>query len=181
MDVPGRWAGGFRAWDADGAYLATGRAATSGRVLRVPAAALRALWTTRFPLGVHLIEGVSRSARNYESMARQKESLAALGTLAAGLAHELNNPAAAATRAVDAIGEAFDEMQSSLRRLAATPVSADEFSELDRLAQQLGTRPPLDALTLADREDALAEWLTGHGVTRGWVLAPVLGSAGADV
>src|SRR3954453_18683857 len=44
MHVPGRWAGGFRAWDEHGAYLATGRAATAGRILRIPAADLRTLW-----------------------------------------------------------------------------------------------------------------------------------------
>jgi signal transduction histidine kinase len=181
MDVPGRWAGGFRAWDEHGAYLATGRAATAGRMLRIPAGELRRLWATRFPLGLYLIEGVSRSARNYESMARQRESLAALGTLAAGLAHELNNPAAAATRAVDALGEAYEEMQSSLRRLAGTPITAEQFTRLDELAQQLRSRPPGDPMALADREDALSEWLSRHGVTQEWVLAPVLTGAGADV
>src|SRR3954470_3256843 len=48
LDVPGRWAGGFRAWDEHGAYLATGRATTAGRILRVPAAELRTLLTNRF-------------------------------------------------------------------------------------------------------------------------------------
>jgi signal transduction histidine kinase len=181
MDRPGRWAGGFRAWDEHGVYLATGRAATPGRVLRVPAGELRALWTARFPLGVHLIEGVSRSARNYESMARQKEALAALGTLAAGLAHELNNPAAAATRAVDALAEAHEDVLSAFRRLAAAPVTAAEFTRLDTLRHELGPRPPVAALALADHEDELADWLSGHGVTRDWVLAAVLAAAGADV
>jgi signal transduction histidine kinase len=181
MDVPGRWAGGFRAWDEHGAYLATGRAATNGRVLRVPAALLRSLWTTLFPLGLSLIEGVSRSARNYEAMARQREALAALGTLAAGLAHELNNPAAAATRAVDALGEAYQEMLSSLRGLAAAPVTAEQLARIDTLRQELGARPPGDALALVDREDVLADWLAAHGVTRDWVLAPTLAAAGADV
>src|SRR3712207_10775 len=174
MDVPGRWAGGFRAWDEHGAYLATGRAATAGRILRVPAAELRALWTTRFPLGLHLIEGVSRSARNYEAMARQKEALAALGTLAAGLAHELNNPAAAAARAVDALEEACDEMLSSLRRLAAAPISAEQFAGLDTLRHELELRPAGDLLDVADREDAVTDWLSGHDVTRDWMLAPAL-------
>src|SRR3954471_21036592 len=137
LDVPGRWAGGFRAWDEHGAYLATGRATTAGRLLRVPAQELRKLWNTRLPLGLYLIEGVSRSARNYETMARQKEALAALGTLAAGLAHELNNPAAAATRAVDALAEAHDAMTSSLRRLAAAPVTAEQFGLLDALREEL--------------------------------------------
>ena len=180
MDVPGRWAGGFRAWDEHGAYLATARAATGGRVLRVPAADLRMLWSGRFSLGLHLIEGVSRSARNYETMARQREALAALGTLAAGLAHELNNPAAAATRAVDALGEAYDGMLSSLRRLAAAPITADQFTRLDALRVELGARPALDPMDLADREDTVSDWLSRHGVVRDWVLGPALAAAGAD-
>src|SRR5215468_7326422 len=101
MDVPGRWAGGFRAWDAHGVYLATGRARTDARVLRVPAEVLRELITAWFPLGGHLIRGLYGTARTIESTARQRESLVTLGSLAAGLAHEINNPAAAAVRAVD--------------------------------------------------------------------------------
>jgi signal transduction histidine kinase len=182
MDVPGRWAGGFRAWDEHGAYLATGRAATAGRVLRVPAEELRRLWTARFPLGVQLIEGVSRSARNYESMARQRESLAALGTLAAGLAHELNNPAAAATRAVDALGDAYAGMLSSLHRLAAVPITADQYTAIDALRRELGPQAPgTGSLDLADREDELSDWLADRAVAGEWVLAPALAGAGADV
>ena len=182
MDVPGRWAGGFRAWDEHGAYLATGRAATDGCMLRVPAGLLRELWASRFPLGLHLIEGVSRSARNYESMARQREALAALGKLAAGLAHELNNPAAAATRAVDALGGAYEVMLSSLRRLAAIPIGAGQFTAIDALRRELGPRPAApDPMDLADREDALADWLSARAVQEDWELAPVLAGAGADV
>jgi len=181
MDAPGRWAGGFRAWDEHGAYLATGRAATGGRMLRVPADALRAIWSRHFPLGLYLMEGVSRSARNYESMARQREALAALGTLAAGLAHELNNPAAAATRAVDSLGTSYEAMHSSLRRLAAAPITAEQFSRLDTLREELGPRQTADPMTLADREEALSDWLADHDVTRDWELAPTLTGAGADV
>jgi len=181
MTVPGQWAGGFRAWDEHGAYLATGRATTAGRMLSVPAPALRSSWTARFPLGLHLIEGVSRSARNYEAMARQREALAALGTLAAGLAHELNNPAAAAARAVDALAEACEEMLSSLRRLAAAPISADQFAGLDALRRELELRPAGAMMDVADREDAVTDWLSGHDVTRDWMLAPALAAAGADV
>jgi signal transduction histidine kinase len=184
MDLPGRWAGGFRAWDEHGAYLATGRAATAGCVLRVPAEELRRLWEARFPLGIHLIEGVSRSARNYESMARQREALAALGTLAAGLAHELNNPAAAATRAVDALSQTYAGMLSSLQALAAVPISADQFTAIDALRRELHpatTSSGSGSLDLADREDELADWLAGRGVAREWELAPTLAGAGAGV
>ena len=64
MDVPGRWAGGFRAWDEHGVYLATARGATAGRVLRVPAEVLRDRLNAWFPLGRHLIEGLYRTARS---------------------------------------------------------------------------------------------------------------------
>ncbi|SDF40985.1 Cyclic nucleotide-binding domain-containing protein [Blastococcus fimeti] len=182
MDVPGRWAGGFRAWDEHGAYLASGRAVTSGCMLRVPAVTLRQLWASRFPLGLQLIEGVSRSARTYESMARQREALAALGTLAAGLAHELNNPAAAATRAVEALGGAYQGLLSSLQRLAAVRIDAAQFGGIDSLRRELATRQPaLGPMEVADREDELSDWLSARSVARDWVVAPVLASAGADV
>ena len=118
MDVPGRWAGGFRAWDEHGVYLATGRGVIAGCLLQVPAPALRSLCDAWFPFGGHLIEGLYGTARTIESTARQRESLVTLGTLAAGVAHEINNPAAAATRAVDALETACQALLSSLDRLA---------------------------------------------------------------
>jgi signal transduction histidine kinase len=182
MDVPGRWAGGFRAWDEHGAYLATGRASTTGRFFRVPAGALRGWATTWFPLGVHLIEGLFRTARNFESTTRQKEALIALGTLAAGLAHQLNNPAAAATRAADGLAEASAALLISLRRLATGPVTAEQFTGLDTQRLSLAQRPgPADPMEVADREVAVADWMAAHGVARPWGTAAALARAGADV
>jgi signal transduction histidine kinase len=68
------------------------------------------LITAWFPLGGHLIKGLYRTARSIEATARQRQSLVTLGTLAAGLAHELNNPAAAAVRAADALEDACQEL-----------------------------------------------------------------------
>ena len=163
-DAPGHWAGGFRAFDEHGVYLATGRGATAGRVLRVPAAVLRDRLNDWFPLGRHLIEGLYGTARSIESTVRQRESLVTLGKLAAGLAHEINNPAAATAR------------------LANEEISAQQFAAIDTLRLEAGPQVPVqDPLILADHEDALSAWLSRHGIDREWIIAPPLAAAGIDV
>jgi signal transduction histidine kinase len=181
MDVPGRWAGGFRAWDEHGVYLATGRGAAPGRVLAVPSEVLRERSNSWCPFGGHLIQGLFQTARSVESTARQRESLVTLGTLAAGLAHELNNPASAAGRAVDALDAACAALLSSVGLLARGQLSAGQFAALDGLRSELqpGAADP-DPLALADREQALSAWLIRHGVVREWTIAPPLAAAGVD-
>ena len=82
----------------------------------MPATRLRELFDDWFPFGVHLISGLYRTARSIESTARQRDSLVTLGTLAAGFAHEINNPAAATTRAVASLEEACDDAALLARR-----------------------------------------------------------------
>ena len=182
LDVPGRWAGGFRAWDERGIYLASGRGVQDGRVLRVPAAVLRTLTDAWFPLGGHLINGVYGTARSIEATARQRQSLVTLGTLAAGLAHEINNPAAAATRAADALEAVCQTLISSLDRLAQGEISAPQLTALDKLRREIQPAAVgLDPLDIADQENAMATWLGRHGVERDWVIAQPLAAAGVDV
>ncbi|MGZ8743543.1 MAG: sensor histidine kinase [Nocardioides sp.] len=182
MESPGQWAGGFQAWDAHGVYLATGRGVVAGRVLRVPAAKLRGLADTWFPFGVHVIQGLVNTVRTIESATRQREALVALGTLAAGLAHEINNPASAATRAVDALEGTSEALLSSLGRLAEGSISAAQFIALDGLRREIVTEAvSTDPLEVADREDELSGWLISHGVERDWVVAPAFATAGLDV
>jgi signal transduction histidine kinase len=182
MTDPGQWAGGFGAWDEHGVYFATGRAATAARVLRLAAADLKRCADAWFPFGVHFIKGLVSTVRRIESGARQREALVALGTLAAGLAHELNNPASAATRAVDALGETSDALLGSLRHLAEDAITAEQFVRLDHLRQEaVPLAAGVDALATADAEDALSDWLVERGVDRDWILAPTLAAAGVDV
>jgi signal transduction histidine kinase len=182
MDVPGRWAGGFRAWDEQGTYLATGRGVRAGRVLRVPAEVLRDLTSTWFPFGGHLVEGVYRTARSIEAMARQRDSLATLGTLASGLAHELNNPASAATRAVSELEAQCQALLSLTGRLARENIPPAQLAALDSLREEIKpTDPDPDPLAAADREEELSAWLIRHDVEREWVIAPPLAAAGVDV
>ncbi|WP_310961366.1 sensor histidine kinase [Nocardioides terrisoli] len=182
MAQPGQWAGGFTAWDEHAVYLANGRASTNGRALRVSSTDLKE-WTGALdPFGSHLIEGVFRTARTVESAARQRDALVALGTLSAGLAHELNNPAAAAARAVDALNGASGRLLDTLTDLATNDVTASQFGALDALRRELvaTSGDPLSPVALADREDELASWLDDHGVVDGWQIAGTLAAAGID-
>jgi signal transduction histidine kinase len=182
MSTPGQWAGGFRAWDQHGVYLATGRSGKTSRVLRVPAERLAEFADAWFPFGVHFIKGLTQTVRNIESTARQRESLVALGTLAAGLAHEINNPASAATSAVEALQESSDAMSAALGQLANQSISAAQFAAVDKLRRDIDpSAGDLGPIALASREDELTDWLAEHEVERDWLIGPVLAAAGLDV
>jgi len=192
MDRPGVWAGGFRAWADKAGYLSTGRGASAGVMLRIPAKALGELARAWFPFGVHLIEGFFQTVRTLEAQSRQREALVALGKLAAGLAHEINNPASAAVRAVDELRDTCDSLLTSLARLAERSLRAEQFVAIDALRREIGTgqastgqastgQASTDPLAVADREEALLDWLDAHSVGAAWRIAPVLASAGADL
>ena len=178
MENPGQWAGGFRAWDEHGVYMGSARVMATTRVFRLPAAELGRFGETWFPFAVHLLRGLIGTARRIETNVRQQEALVALGTLAAGLAHEINNPASAAVRSVGALQESSDEVFVSLQRLAGQGISASQFVALDELRRSIDPSSAPTGVALAELEESLSDWLISHEIDRDWVIAPALSGAG---
>ncbi len=185
MSTAGQWAGGLAAWgdpDSPAGYRATGVALSGGRCFAVPAAELARLVGTWSPFSKHLITGVFQTVRSIDATARQRESLVALGTLAAGLAHEINNPAAAILRSVEALRATSEYMLASLVELAEDGVSAEQFIELDRLRIEAQSRPAVDdgSIATADHEEAIGSWLEDHAIEPAWSMAAVFASVGVE-
>lgn len=157
------------------------RAGEPTRVLEVDAETFRRVAVELPEVADVFISGLARRMRYTQRAYRQHEKLAALGKLSAGLAHELNNPAAAAGRASDEIGGAI--LVAQLTAIGHDErFSADEREALVTLQRETaaGTTALLDPLALHDAEDELAGWLENHGVEEPWEVAPVLAAVGVD-
>ncbi len=137
-----------------------------------------------FPMAVHLLEGLFFGTKNTQEAIGQRERLLALGSLSAGLTHELNNPAAAAVRATGSLREHAAGLRDGLAEIAAGPHDGAVLAVLLRLqgaaADRVAHAPELSPLESSDREDEIGDWLDEHGVADGWQLAPAFVQAGLD-
>jgi signal transduction histidine kinase len=136
------------------------------------------------PVNQRIMRQVAPVMSRITEIEQHRERLAALGTMAAGLAHELNNPAAAARRAAAQMAEALDVVSSTLRRFVESGIEREEAARLVALHQEAldaaAGRSALDALDAADAEDELLARLEELGVPEPWRLAEPLAAAGVD-
>lgn len=165
-------------------HSASVRALKDGHLYKISGAVFRDLLATRPQATLAILRTVTDRLRHTEAMLRQSEKMAALGTLSAGLAHELNNPAAAAKRSAAHLRRALEEWQhwtSELDRAAFDPGQRQALQTLrDEIATRAASPGNLDPLTRSDREGDLQAWLEERGVDRAWELAPSLVAFGWD-
>jgi signal transduction histidine kinase len=137
-----------------------------------------------FPMAIHLLEGLAMGMRNTAAAVSERQRLTALGSLTAGLMHELNNPAAAASRATGVLRQRVAGMRHKLGMLAhgkVDPARLDALVELqEEVIERAAKAPALTAMQAADLEDELGDWMDEHNITGGWDLAPVFAQAGLD-
>ena len=137
-----------------------------------------------FPMATHMLEGFAIQGMGSQQTISTRERLVALGTVTAGLTHELNNPATAAARATATLAERLGGLWDELAALAGGTLDGGRLAELVALVRQAAAgradQAPLSPLEAADREDELGGWLEEHGVAGAWDLAPPLVAAGVD-
>ncbi|MGY4653450.1 ATP-binding protein [Mycobacterium sp. URHB0021] len=168
-------------------YSASVRVTKPSRFFVLDAEAFATFMKTQFPMAVHLLEGHMVGGRRQSQVIGQREKLLALGTITAGLTHQLNNPAAATARAVADLREGVGKMRHKLAMLAYGKFTPEALRVLvsiqDEVAEQVAKSKAqeLTALESSDREDQIGDWLDDHGIAGAWDFAPTFVEAGLDI
>jgi signal transduction histidine kinase len=160
------------------------RVTETSEFFELDATVLRDIMRDWFPMANHLLSGLFQGFTTRQRNIAQRERLLALGSLSAGLTHELNNPAAAAVRATSVLQQRVSKMREKLAALAAGHLDEAALQTLikfqDEAAQKVADAPKLTAIESADREDELGDWLEDHGVGHGFEIASTFVAAGID-
>jgi signal transduction histidine kinase len=143
------------------------------------------LLQTSLPAASSMFYTILRRWRQTEAMLRQSEKLAQLGTLTAGVAHELNNPASAVKRGSSQLHNAVDLWSRATQAIMLLDLSQDQSDQLQQIshsAVELAKQPALmDALERSDREAETDDWLTQRGVADAYTLTASLVDGGYDI
>ena len=166
-------------------YTITGRALTPTRIAAIPTSVFPDMLHRIPALGPRLVGILADRVREVTKLDLQRDKLAALGKLSAGLAHELNNPAAAGRRSAVALKEAFDRLRAAEADFDRDQPSLEQRDliramEADALKRQSQAKPK-DALAQSDSEEFVGTWLDKNGVNNGWEFASILAESDFDV
>jgi signal transduction histidine kinase len=168
-----------------GHYTISATSVTDARVFTLPVTAVGAAVQEWFPMAGHLLAGVLGVMSGAKTRIAERERLDAIGTLTAGLTHELNNPAAATVRAVAALREHIACLRERLGAMAGAAWSEESLRavlELQQAAVARAAEPGrLTPLQASDREDELLDWLHEHDVADADDLAAALVGGGLDL
>ncbi|HZN77253.1 MAG TPA: ATP-binding protein [Micromonosporaceae bacterium] len=186
-DQRGVYAGAMQAYlgsQVAQVYANTLRALTPTESFVLPAEDFATMMRTWFPIALHLMEGLFFGMRNTQTIVGERERLLALGSLSAGLTHELNNPAAAAVRATAVLRDRVAGMRHKLALIADGRLDGSQLRHLvdlqEEAVKRLAAAPELTPMQTNDAEDALAEWLDARNFTGAWDVAPTLVAGGVD-
>ena len=159
-------------------------AVTTARLALIPAPAFRRLVLAHPVVHERVMRQVAPLMRRITAIEQNRERLASLGTMAAGLAHELNNPASAANRSAAELEEALDVIGATIREFVEAGIEREDAAKIadlrEQAMRQCAKRGALSALDAADAEDQMREQLEALGVPDAWRLAEPLALAGLD-
>ncbi|MGW1892878.1 ATP-binding protein [Streptomyces sp. NPDC002004] len=167
----------------EGGYVATVAVSGPTTVLAYPKDVFFEMLARCQGVAAVLLPVLAWRIKSSEVQARNRATVEALGTLAAGLAHELNNPAAAVARAAQELGTAVDRLTMSAHAWGAA-ADPGERAAFDRLSADLDAVPPpadTDPVAQADAEDELTDWADEMGADRPDLLAAGIADLGLDL
>ncbi len=149
------------------------RAVTDVRVLRFPSSLFPDLVQKMPELTQRLVGLMSDRIRETTRREQQRDRLASLGKLSAGLAHELNNPASAAKRAASQLREVLKKIRNASHELGSRDLTAAQKSEIEKLEASFvqSNEVPTDPLAVSDLEDHIDSLLRSHGQNDLWQMA----------
>lgn len=158
--------------------FASGKARTPSKLLAISHEQLDELIDSSSSAARSLLFTITSRLRSTELMLRQSEKMAQLGTLTAGIAHELNNPAAAAQRGTSQLNIEIEHLLETQIALSRLSLSAESWDQLDRLTQiirdRASTHVDIDALERSDREYEVEDWLNSHNIPDAWEFASTI-------
>lgn len=165
-------------------FWASGRAISACHILELSAETFWQFMGLCPMVAMTVLQTMIERVQEAQVLEQHRERLIFLGTLAAGLAHELNNPAAAAGRSARELREVFPILQTQTLKLTHKSLTDNQREFLTALQQDAITRaqnaPSLAPLAQSDREDRIIEWMDDHGIQNGWQFSSTLVNAGLD-